>query len=114
LPAVVSVIACQENKATTEQQVESPPAASEVEIGKNYSMYDEDSGKHRFLHSFYLVPERKVIFRQNPNIEIRNPKQIRISKTEIPGPDLTYMGSRIIQVCRARAGRNKFEYRMTK
>jgi hypothetical protein len=55
LPDVVSVIACQENKATTEQQVENPPPASEVEVGKDYSMYDEDSGKHRFLHSFYLL-----------------------------------------------------------
>jgi hypothetical protein len=26
----------------------------------------------------YLVPERKVMFRQNPNIETRNSKQIRI------------------------------------
>ena len=55
LPAVVSVIACQENKASTEQAVESPPPAPEVEIGKGYSMYDEDGGKHRFLHSFYSL-----------------------------------------------------------
>jgi len=26
------------------------------------------------------VPERKLPFRQNPNLEYRNPKQIRISK----------------------------------
>jgi hypothetical protein len=44
LPGVVSIIACQENKATTEQEVESPPPASEVEVGKDYSMYDEDGG----------------------------------------------------------------------
>jgi len=31
----------------------------------------------------YLVPERKHLFRQNPNIEIRNPKQIRISNDKM-------------------------------
>jgi hypothetical protein len=30
-------------------------------------------------------------------------------QVEIPGPDLTYMGSRIIQARRARAGRNNFQ-----
>ena len=29
--------------------------------------------------SLLLVPERKIVFRQNPNIEIRNSKQILIS-----------------------------------
>ena len=28
--------------------------------------------------SAYLVPERKVMFRPNPNVEYRNPKQTRI------------------------------------
>jgi hypothetical protein len=31
-----------------------------------------------FTMQSYLVPERKVMFRQNPNIETRNSKQIRI------------------------------------
>ena len=51
LPAVVSVIARQEDKAATEQQVERPPPTPEVETGKDHSMYDEYSGKYRFLHS---------------------------------------------------------------
>jgi len=29
------------------------------------------------------MPERKVMFRQNPNIEIRNPKQIRIPNNKM-------------------------------
>ena len=36
----------------------------------------------------YLVPERKVMFRQNPNIEIRNPKQIRISNDKMTKTNL--------------------------
>jgi len=32
----------------------------------------------------YIVPERKVVFRLNPNIEIRNSKQIRISNDKMP------------------------------
>ena len=40
--------------------------------------------------------------------------KIRISKTEIPGPDLDYMGTKVIWACRARAGRNKSEIRMLK
>jgi len=31
----------------------------------------------------YLVPERKVMFRLNANVEILNPKQIRISNDEM-------------------------------
>ena len=31
----------------------------------------------------YIVPERKPLFRQNPNIKIRNPKQIRISNDKM-------------------------------
>ena len=30
-----------------------------------------------------MVPERKPLFRQNPNIEILNPKQIRISNDKM-------------------------------
>jgi len=41
-------------------------------------------------------------------------KEIRISNIEIPGPDLDYVGTKTIWACRARAGRNKFEYQMTK
>jgi len=38
----------------------------------------------KVLRTFtYLVPERKPLFRQNPNIEIRNPKQIRISNDKM-------------------------------
>ena len=36
-----------------------------------------DVKKIRFTS--YLVPERKVMFGPNPNVEIRNTKQIRIS-----------------------------------
>jgi len=32
----------------------------------------------------YLVPERKVMFRQNPNIKMRNSKQIRIPNDKMP------------------------------
>jgi hypothetical protein len=32
----------------------------------------------RTIFRTYVVPERKVMFRQNPNIETRNSKQIRI------------------------------------
>ena len=35
------------------------------------------------LISSCLVPERKVMFRPNPNVEIRNPKQIQISNDEM-------------------------------
>jgi hypothetical protein len=31
-----------------------------------------------------LVPEQKPLFRQNPNTEIRKPKQIRISNDKTP------------------------------
>jgi hypothetical protein len=30
-------------------------------------------------------------------------------QVEIPGPDLDYMGTKIIWACRARAGRNNFQ-----
>jgi hypothetical protein len=39
------------------------------------------------------MPERKVMFRQNPNIEI-------------PGPDLPFRRNSLLQASRARAGRN--------
>ena len=35
-------------------------------------------GRSRRTVDTYIVPERKVTFRQNPNIETRNSKQIRI------------------------------------
>ncbi|HID30712.1 MAG TPA: hypothetical protein EYP19_12005 [Desulfobacterales bacterium] len=45
-------MSCQQNKTTTEQQVESPPPPPEVEIGKDYRVYDKDGGKHGFFHGF--------------------------------------------------------------
>jgi len=35
------------------------------------------------LQPSYLVPERKPMFRPNPNVEIRNSKQIRISNDKM-------------------------------
>jgi len=41
------------------------------------------SSKYYDEHPNYVMPERKRLFRQNPNIKIRNPKQIRISNDKM-------------------------------
>jgi hypothetical protein len=52
-------------------------------VNSRACLNDHGQAASGFSRATYLVPERKVIFRQNPNIETRNSKQIRIPNDKI-------------------------------